>query len=112
MSLSPGLRVRQYAIIDVLAKGGMGVVWRAQDTDADEVVAIKAVANDLIVDPEFRIRMQDEARRHQRLHHPNIVPVPDVFETAGETCIVMKLIAGLSLSSLLESCPSNRLGHR
>ena len=109
MSLHPGLHVRQYVIEAVLAKGGMGVVWRAQNMESAEPVAIKAVANDLIVDPEFRIRMQDEARRHQRLHHPNIVPVPDVFETAGETCIVMKLIGGLSLATLLEHRPNNRL---
>jgi eukaryotic-like serine/threonine-protein kinase len=109
MSLHPGLHVKQYVIEDVLAKGGMGIVWRAEDTESGEPVAIKAVANDLIVDPEFRIRMQDEARRHQRLHHRNIVPVPDVFETAGETCIVMKLIGGLSLATLLEHRPNNRL---
>ncbi len=110
MSLHPGLHVKQYVIGEMLAKGGMGVVWRAEDTQSDQPVAIKAVANDLIVDPDFRSRMQDEARRHQRLHHPNIVPVPDVFDAAGETCIVMKLIGGLSLATLLDHCPNKRLG--
>jgi eukaryotic-like serine/threonine-protein kinase len=87
----------------------MGVVWRARDTRSDELVAIKAVANDLILDSEFRIRMQDEARRHQRLHHPNIVPVPEVFEAEGNTWIVMKLIEGTSLSALLDSRANKRL---
>jgi serine/threonine-protein kinase len=72
-------------------------------------VAIKAVANDLVADPEFKIRMQDEAHRHQRLQHPNIVPVLDVFEADGETCIVMALIEGTSLDSFLASQTHNRL---
>src|SRR5215475_3429290 len=98
MSLHPGTRIKHYVIEDRLGSGGMGVVWRARDKQRDELVAIKAVANDLIVDPEFRIRMQDEARRHQRLHHPNIVPVPEVFEAEG-----------VSLSALLDSRSNNRL---
>jgi eukaryotic-like serine/threonine-protein kinase len=81
----------------------MGAVWQAWDTVRNETVAIKAVANDLIADPEFKVRIQDEARRHQRLQHPNIVPVLDVFEAEGHTCIVMQLINGMSLDNLLES---------
>src|SRR5215475_5619581 len=80
----------------------MGSVWRALDTRQNQRVAIKAVANDLIADPEFRVRIRDEARRHQRLQHPNIVPVPDVFAEGGIICIVMKLIEGSSLAAMLE----------
>jgi serine/threonine protein kinase len=102
-------RIKHYVLEERLGGGGMGVVWRARDTRSDELVAIKAVANDLILDSEFRIRMQDEARRHQRLHHPNIVPVPEVFEAEGNTWIVMKLIEGTSLSALLDSRANKRL---
>jgi serine/threonine protein kinase len=87
----------------------MGSVWRALDTRQNQFVAIKAVANDLIADPEFRIRIRDEARRHQRLQHPNIVPVPDVFAEGGVICIVMKLIEGSSLDKVLEDRPLHRL---
>jgi serine/threonine protein kinase len=80
----------------------MGSVWRALDTRQNQRVAIKAVANDLIADPEFRTRIRDEARRHQRLQHPNIVPVPDVFAEGGIICIVMKLIEGSSVATILE----------
>lgn len=104
-----GTRIKHYVLEERLGGGGMGVVWRARDTRSDELVAIKAVANDLILDSEFRIRMQDEARRHQRLHHPNIVPVPEVFEAEGNTWIVMKLIEGTSLSALLDSRANKRL---
>jgi serine/threonine-protein kinase len=109
MSIRRGSRLRQYIIEDLIAQGGMGSVWRARDTRQNQLVAIKAVANDLIADPEFKIRIQDEARRHQKLKHPNIVPVPDVFDAEGETCIVMKLIEGSSLAKMLESRPNNRL---
>lgn len=109
MSLQPGKQVRHYIINDIIAKGGMGIVWHAWDLAQDKPVAIKAVANDLVADPEFKVRIQDEARRHQRLEHPNIVPVIDVFEADGETCIAMELIEGSSLDNLLERKAQNRL---
>lgn len=109
MSIGRGSRLQHYVIEDLIAQGGMGSVWRGRDTRRNQLVAIKAVANDLIADPEFRIRIQDEARRHQRLQHPNIVPVPDVFAAGGAICIVMKLIEGSSLAKLLENQPTHRL---
>jgi eukaryotic-like serine/threonine-protein kinase len=101
MSLQPGKQVRQYTLKGHLATGGMGVVWQARDVVRNEMVAIKAVANDLVADPEFKVRIQDEARRHQRLQHPHIVPVQDIFEAEGDTCIVMQLIHGRSLDNIL-----------
>ena len=109
MSLRPGSQVKRYIINSLIAKGGMGVVWHAWDLVQNEPVAIKAVANDLVNDPEFKIRIRDEAHRHQRLEHPNIVPILDVFEADGETCIAMKLIEGTSLDNFLESQVHNRL---
>jgi len=53
MSLSPGKQVKQYIIKDIIAKGGMGVVWRALDSGRNETVAIKSVASDLVTDPQF-----------------------------------------------------------
>ena len=102
MSIRRGSRLGPYVIEDLIAQGGMGSVWRARDTRDKQAVAIKAVANDLVTDPEFRVRIQDEARRHQSLRHPHIVPVPDVFVAEGATCIVMKLIEGSSLATMLE----------
>ena len=109
MHLQTGTQIQHYVINDLISQGGMGVVWRAVNTETNELVAIKAVANDLFLDPGFRIRIQDEANRHLRLKHPNIVPVLDVFESHGETCIVMKLIRGLSLNSLLVNSEHHRL---
>lgn len=109
MSLQSGMHVKHYVINGLIARGGMGVVWNAWNTEQDRAVAIKAVANDLITDPEFKLRMQDEARRHQILNHPNIVPVLEVFDTGGDTCIVMKLIEGISLDNLLMRKEQKRL---
>ncbi|MCP4119842.1 MAG: serine/threonine protein kinase [Desulfobacteraceae bacterium] len=112
MNIQTGSHIKQYTIDGLIAKGGMGVVWRAWDTAKNEFVVIKAVTNDLMADPEFKLRIQDEARRHQGVEHPNIVPVLDVFDAHGATCIVMKLIEGSSLDSLLESGENHRLEFR
>ncbi len=109
MPLQQGIRVKRYVVNEMIARGGMGVVWDGWDDDHDQPVAIKAVANNLMRNPEFKVRIQDEARRHQRLDHPNIVPVLDIFEANGETCIVMQRIKGDSLNSFLNSMPQERL---
>jgi len=109
MSIRKRSRLSHYVIEELIAEGGMGSVWRARDTKQNQLVALKAVANDLIADPELKIRIQDEARRHQKLQHPNIVPVPDVFDADGQTCIVMKLIEGSSLAKMLEERPGHPL---
>lgn len=109
MSLSAGNQVGSYVINDLIGKGSMGVVWSAFHKDLNNSVAIKAISNDLFFDPDFKLRIKDEARRHVRLRHPNIVNVLDVFDTDGETCIVMQMVEGQSLSSLLEKKQNRRL---
>ena len=109
MTLGIGTRINHYTVDAFIAKGGMGMVWRAWDSSRNESVVIKAVSNDLIEDPEFKMRIQDEARRHQGLRHPNIVPVLDVFDAYGATCIVMNFIKGTSLDHLLETSKDHRL---
>jgi serine/threonine-protein kinase len=109
MSLKAGKQIRNYVVEEVIARGGMGVVWRARDMAMNRPVAIKVIANDLLLNPEFKARIRDEAERHGRLSHPNIVPVLDVFEAENETCIVMAMIEGTSLDRLLESRENGRL---
>ena len=109
MGIQAGDHLKHYLINDLIAEGGMGMVWHAVNLENNEPVAIKVVANDLTFDPDFKVRIRDEARRHLRLKHPNIVPVLDVFETFGDTCIVMKLIEGTSLDILLEKKADHRL---
>jgi serine/threonine protein kinase len=109
MSLQPQQQVRNYIIERMMARGGMGIVWKAWDRNRNEQVAIKAIANDLVADSNFKNRFLDEVSRHARLDHPNIVPVLDVFEADGESCMVMELIEGESLADLLASKAQTRL---
>lgn len=109
MSLQPDGQLSSYIIKDRIARGGMGDVWRAWDLKREEYVAIKAIADDFIADANFTIRFLDEARRHGKLQHPNIVPVLDVFQADGQNCLVMKLIDGISLADLLDGQPHHRL---
>lgn len=107
--LNPEARLKHYILKNQIAAGGMGVVWRALDTRRNELVAIKAIANDYLGDPEFQGRFSDEVRRHSRLSHPNIVPVLDVFEAEGQSCLAMDLVDGQSLTNLLDSKDNHRL---
>lgn len=109
MIFQSGIQIKHYTIDNLIARGGMGEVWKAWDENRNMAVAIKVVANDLIVDPEFKERMQDEAQRHKCLVHENIVTVLEVFETDGQTCIVMEFIKGTSLDLYLDAYASRRL---
>ncbi|MEO8935540.1 MAG: serine/threonine-protein kinase [Burkholderiaceae bacterium] len=109
MQLRPGQRIGRYLLEDVLARGGMGVVWRAWDEEASRPVAIKVVADRMINVGDFKARFDDEVRRHSRLTHPNIVAILDVFRFDSDLCMVMNLIEGTSLDILLKGEPDNRL---
>lgn len=109
MSFRPELKVKHYLMINLIAEGGMGVVWRAWDEQRKVFVAVKAVSNRLLEDPEFRRRFVDEMGRHAKLIHPNIVQVLDAFEHDGYSCCVMEYIDGPSLADLLDQAPSHCL---
>ena len=102
-------RLKNYVIIERIANGGMGEVWRAWDNDRNQFVAIKAITDELFLNSNFTNRFLDEGRRHLKLDHPNIVPVLDVFNENNQNCLVMGLIDGMSLADLLDSRPKKRL---
>lgn len=109
MSFRSELKVKHYLMINLIAEGGMGVVWRAWDEKHKIFVAVKAVNNALLEDPEFKCRFIDEMGRHAKLVHPNIVQVLDAFEYGGMSCCVMEYIEGPSLEDLLDRVPSHWL---
>ena len=109
MGFQSGQRIGQYIIQDFLARGGMGVVWRAWDSTSGRQVAIKAVADECINVSNFEQRFADEARRQSRLTHPNIVPVMAAFRFHDNYCMVMELIEGTSLDALLKTSNDHRL---
>jgi serine/threonine protein kinase len=67
----------RYRLIELLGRGGLGEVWRAYDTETDRTVALKLMSADYTQDPEFRKRLQREARIAGRLQEPHVVPIHD-----------------------------------
>ena len=83
MTLSPGARLGAYEVLSLLAKGGMGEVYKARDTRLDRMVAIKVLAPRLAQEPQFRERFDREARTISRLDHPHICALYDVGDDHG-----------------------------
>jgi serine/threonine-protein kinase len=94
-----------YEVTDMLGKGGMGAVFRAEDLKLGRTVAIKVLRPELAVDGSYIGRFEREARIAARLDHPNIIPVYAVEEVEGLHYFVMKYIAGKSLDELLTGEP-------
>jgi len=96
-----GQTISHYQIVELLGKGGMGVVYAAIDTHLDRRVAIKFLTASS--DPQYRARFLREARAVSSLSHSNIATVHDYGETAtGQPFIVMELVKGETLGELLD----------
>jgi serine/threonine protein kinase len=96
-----GDRVSCYEILDPLASGGMGELYRAHDTRLGRDVALKVLRGDVASDPNRRRRFEREARSASALNHPNIVTVFDIGEgPGGSPFLVMELVEGVTLREL------------
>ncbi|WP_279058283.1 serine/threonine-protein kinase [Mobiluncus mulieris] len=91
----------RYRLVSVLAKGGMGVIWRGWDKRSQNVVAVKVLKDELSGQETFLARLRAEAINASRLHHPNLAAVFDWGETEGQGWIVMELVEGRPLSDIL-----------
>jgi serine/threonine-protein kinase len=96
-------RIGKYDVIEVLGRGGMGVVYRAYDKQMGRDVAIKTLTQGFQGDAGMLARFYDEARRTGRLKHPNIVTVYDLGDDNGLPYIVMERVEGESLEKLIYS---------
>jgi serine/threonine protein kinase len=105
MKLKTGSMLAHYEISAPLGEGGMGVVYRAQDTKLGREVAIKVLPAEMTADLERRQRFRQEAQLAAAFNHPNIATVHDVGEQEGVTYIVMELVRGESLRKLIRSEP-------
>jgi serine/threonine protein kinase len=95
----------RYEITRLLGRGGMAVVFLAQDLVLERQVAIKVLPPDLSHDPRLIPRFQQEAKTAAKLDHPNIIPIYRVDSEAGLNYFVMKYVSGSSLEQLLEQGP-------
>jgi serine/threonine-protein kinase len=96
----------RYRLIAEIARGGMAVVYHAQDTLLERLVAVKLLHPQFVGDPEFLERFRREARAAARLSHPNIVSIYDVGDDNGTPYIVMELVEGGNLKDRIrQSAP-------
>ena len=95
----------RYEIIRLLGKGGMAVVFLAQDLTLERQVAIKVLPPETSRDPKLIPRFQQEAKTAAKLDHPNIIPIYRVESEAGLDYFVMKYVTGRSLEELLSEGP-------
>ncbi|MFZ1947410.1 MAG: serine/threonine-protein kinase, partial [bacterium] len=104
-SLTSGVLLSHYKIIDKIGAGGMGEVYRAQDTRLGRDVAIKVLSPHLASTPEVRARFEREARTISQLNHPQICTLHDVGRHEGMDYLVMELLEGETLAHRLERRP-------
>jgi DNA-binding beta-propeller fold protein YncE/predicted Ser/Thr protein kinase len=97
-----GAEVAGYRIEELIARGGMGVVYRATHLGLDRPVALKVIARELADRPGFRERFLRESRLAARLEHPAVVPVYDSREVDAELIVAMKLVKGGDLRRLID----------
>jgi eukaryotic-like serine/threonine-protein kinase len=102
MAIATGTRLGPYQILSWLGAGGMGEVYRAQDSHLDREVAIKILPAHLADNPEALSRFEREAKAVAALSHPNILSIHDFTSDHGVHFVVMELLAGETLRSRLQ----------
>ena len=101
--LAPALeQLGDFRILREVGKGGMGIVYEAEQVSLGRHVALKLLPRNLLLDPRAKRRFEREAKAAARLHHTNIVPVFGVGEQDGMPYYVMQFIQGLGLDEVLE----------
>ncbi len=100
-----GQTISHYKITEKLGEGGMGVVYKAEDTKLDRPVALKFLAAHAIEDPEHKARFVREAKAAARLDHQNICPVHEIDEADGHTFLAMAYLEGRTVKDEIAERP-------
>ncbi len=106
MTIAPGSLLGQYEIVSLIGAGGMGVVYKAQDTRLKRQVAIKLLPPELTRDETAKQRFLQEAQAASALDHPNICTIHEIDETPdGQLYLVMAYYEGETLTQRIERGP-------